>query len=129
MAFTMAYTAESFVGKVRRSWGRNLLGAVVYGSAAGDDYDPKWSDINLLLVVKDMEASGTPATAKLFHKWTRGGNPPPMGKEPLSFVWAYPMGEHDWLATTALVALTSAVWVLAGVGLGALAARRLRKGA
>jgi len=82
MAFTMAYTAESFVGKVRRSWGRNLLGAVVYGSAAGDDYDPKWSDINLLLVVKDMEASGTPATAKLFHKWTRGGNPPPMVMDP-----------------------------------------------
>jgi hypothetical protein len=58
-----------------------------------------------------------------------GGNPPPIGKEPLSFVWAYPAGERGWLATTALVGLTSAAWVLAGVGLGALAARRLRKGA
>lgn len=57
-----------------------------------------------------------------------GGNPPPMGKEPLSFVWAYPAGERGWLITTALLAVTSAVWVLAGVGLGALAARRLRKG-
>ena len=57
------------------------------------------------------------------------GYPPPMGKEPLSFVWAYPAGERGWLATTALVGLTSAAWVLAGVGLGALAARRLRKGA
>jgi hypothetical protein len=58
-----------------------------------------------------------------------GGNPLPLGKEPLSFVWAHPAGERGWLATTALVGLTSAAWVLAGVGLGALAARRLRKGA
>lgn len=57
-----------------------------------------------------------------------GGNPPPMGKEPLSFVWAYPAGERGWLITTALVGLTSGAWVLAGVGLGDLAARRLRKG-
>jgi ABC-type transport system involved in multi-copper enzyme maturation permease subunit len=57
-----------------------------------------------------------------------GGNPLPFGKEPLSFVWAYPMGERGWAETTALVGLTSAAWVLAGVGLGDLAARRLRKG-
>jgi ABC-type transport system involved in multi-copper enzyme maturation permease subunit len=57
-----------------------------------------------------------------------GGNPPPFGKEPLSFVWAYPAGERGWVETTALVGLTSAAWVLAGVGLGDLAARRLRKG-
>jgi predicted nucleotidyltransferase len=82
MALTMGYTAESFANEVRKRWGRNLLGAVVFGSAAGDDYDPKWSDINLLLVVKDMEATGTPATARAFHKWTRAGNPPPLVMDP-----------------------------------------------
>jgi ABC-type transport system involved in multi-copper enzyme maturation permease subunit len=71
-----------------------------------------------------LESSAVPYAEGYF-----GGNPSPISKEPLSFVWAYPMGEHGWPATTALVGLTSGAWVLAGVGLGALAARRLRKGA
>jgi hypothetical protein len=78
----MAYTAERLVRDLEGKWGRNLLSAAVYGSAAGEGFDPRWSDVNLLLVVRDMDRAGGADTRKAFRKWTAAGNPLPLVMDP-----------------------------------------------
>lgn len=74
----MAYTPERIVAELRRAWGRNLVSAVLYGSGATDEFDPKRSDYNLLLVVGDSTRAGGPGTAGIFRKWSALGNPAPL---------------------------------------------------
>jgi len=74
----MAHTPERIVGELRKAWGGNLLAAVLYGSRATDDFHPKRSDYNLLLVVRDSVKAGGPGTAGFFRKWTAEGNPTPL---------------------------------------------------
>jgi len=74
----MPYTPESFTRELRKAWGGNLVAAVIYGSGATDEFDPKRSDYNLLLVVRDPIKAGGPATSVLFKRWSSEGNPTPL---------------------------------------------------
>ena len=74
----MAYTPERITAELRKAWGGNLLSAVLYGSGATDEFDPKRSDYNLLLVVRDSVKAGGPVTGGIFRKWSAEGNPTPL---------------------------------------------------
>jgi len=74
----MAYTPDQIVGDLSKAWGGNLLSAILYGSAATEEFDHKRSDFNLLLIVRDSVKAGSPATAGYFRKWSAGGNPTPL---------------------------------------------------
>ena len=55
----------------------DLVSVVLYGSAARGEYEKASSDLNVLIVVKDL----SPATLKVLSgpitKWVRGGQPSP----------------------------------------------------
>lgn len=51
-----------FVERMKESEGSNLLSVVLYGSAASGKYDPEFSDINLLCIVRD---TGFPALSRI----------------------------------------------------------------
>jgi predicted nucleotidyltransferase len=48
---------ENYVNKLAGEYGDNLVSVSVYGSAEGMDFNPKKSDINVLIVLKKIELS------------------------------------------------------------------------
>lgn len=77
---------ESFVEKLKRAHGSNLLSIILYGSAAGKDFQEKFSDINLMVVLKDLSLEEMARSAKLCQKWPQGWlgprNPLPLLVDP-----------------------------------------------
>ncbi|HWP36264.1 MAG TPA: nucleotidyltransferase domain-containing protein [Gemmatimonadales bacterium] len=69
---------EEFAGALASSLGSNLVSLVLYGSVVRGDYDPKRSDVNLLLILHDASPSGLTPAGSVFARWTREGQPPPL---------------------------------------------------
>jgi predicted nucleotidyltransferase len=59
--------AEDF----KNCYGADLLSVIVYGSAAGGHFDPKRSDINLLLVLAEMALPMIEKSEKFQAKWMK----------------------------------------------------------
>lgn len=51
------------------NFGPNLVGLIVYGSAAGSDFDPSRSDINVLAVMDRLEPSHESFSRLSFRAW------------------------------------------------------------
>lgn len=70
--------AEGFAAELARAYGTDLVGMVLYGSAARGDYAEGVSDVNLLVLLRRVDAAalrkGSPAT----RAWVAAGNPPPL---------------------------------------------------
>ncbi|GIW52600.1 MAG: hypothetical protein KatS3mg081_1955 [Gemmatimonadales bacterium] len=68
---------ERFAEEVSRASGDNLVSLILYGSAARGDFDPERSDLNLLMILREV----TPATLRplgdAVRNWVRRGQPPP----------------------------------------------------
>lgn len=69
---------EDFVEKMKGAQGANLLSLVLYGSAAGDDFQKEYSDFNVAVVLKELSVEELSRSAKLTQKWIGAGNPPPL---------------------------------------------------
>ena len=52
-------------------YGAELLSLIVYGSAAGDEFDPKSSDINLLIVLKNVGLELLGKSRPIQEKWRK----------------------------------------------------------
>jgi len=52
-------------------YGSDLVSVTVYGSAAGRDFDPKTSDINILIVLSSMTLSLLGKSAAIQTKWMK----------------------------------------------------------
>lgn len=63
--------AEEAAADYQECYGTELVSAIVYGSAAGGDFDPKHSDINLLLVVVEVNLATLERSSKLQEKWLK----------------------------------------------------------
>lgn len=63
--------AEQVVAEYQECYGSELKSAIVYGSAAGGDFDPKKSDINLLLVVVETSLQVLERSAGIQEKWLK----------------------------------------------------------
>jgi hypothetical protein len=74
----MAMTLDQLVARVRETAGTNLVGVVLYGSAAGRDYHDKASDVNVLILVRAAGASDLGTLAPVVRAWVGAGNPPPL---------------------------------------------------
>lgn len=57
-------------------YGENLLSLILYGSAATGEYTKKYSDYNLIAVLKHLSPVELNRANKLIRKWVRKGNPP-----------------------------------------------------
>lgn len=73
---------ETFVEETKKNFGSNLLSIILYGSAAGEDFQKKYSDINLLIVLKDASLSEIARAKKTYRSWMQKGNPPPLFMDP-----------------------------------------------
>jgi predicted nucleotidyltransferase len=65
------------IGELSQALGEGLHSVVLYGSAARDDFHEKTSDLNLLLVVRQLQPAALEAMAPALRRWTKTGHPVP----------------------------------------------------
>lgn len=80
---------EELAAQVERTMGDNLRSLVLYGSAARGDFDPKRSDFNLLLIVREASPAALRPLGSAIGKWAAAGQPPPLI-----------LTTHDWETCT-----------------------------
>lgn len=61
--------AREFTEEVKAIFGEELVAVILYGSAAGATWQPKKSDINLLIVLSEVAIGGLNAAFPLIEKW------------------------------------------------------------
>lgn len=61
-------SCDAFLRDARRIWGEGLESVILYGSAAGEGYSPGRSDLNFLVVAKDLD----PEVLRRIHPLTKG---------------------------------------------------------
>jgi predicted nucleotidyltransferase len=61
---------SDFVAQLRAAAGANFESAVLYGSAVSGEYDPDYSNVNLLVILKDTSLAKLLAIAPAVSKWT-----------------------------------------------------------
>ena len=71
-------TLDELVTQLKAAFGSDLSAVVLYGSAAGGEHNPKRSDQNVLVVVKQVPMSAAKAIAATSRAWADAGNPPPL---------------------------------------------------
>jgi len=69
---------DTFVGGMRNTFGGNLVGIFLYGSAASGDFHDKFSDLNILCVLSDISVEILKRAEKTVTWFVKLGNPPPM---------------------------------------------------
>lgn len=71
-------TPEELTVKMKTLLSDNLISVVLFGSGAVGDQTQKFSDYNLLLLVKDMNVVVLKSLAPLMKPWVKAGNPAPL---------------------------------------------------
>jgi len=69
---------SEFVSRLQQAAGSNLESVVLYGSAVSGDYDPEYSNVNLLAVIKDTSLPKLLALAPAITNWTEQRHPAPL---------------------------------------------------
>ena len=62
---------KEFVARLRQAAGANLESVILYGSAVSGGYDPEFSNINLLCVLKDTSLSALQTLAPAVEFWAK----------------------------------------------------------
>src|SRR5690606_2084518 len=70
--------AEQFAREVETTFGDDLVAAVLYGSVARGDYRPGVSDINTMIIVRNLGIDDVRRAVAVVRSWTAAGNPPPL---------------------------------------------------
>jgi predicted nucleotidyltransferase len=69
---------SEFVDKLQQAAGTNLESIILYGSAAAGEYETDYSNINLLVVLKDTSFASLIALGPVVEGWTQQRRPAPM---------------------------------------------------
>lgn len=64
---------ESIVTDFKQAFGDNLSSVIMYGSAVTHEYDPKYSDINIICVIVDNTIPTLAKFLTTFKKWRHKG--------------------------------------------------------
>lgn len=59
-------------------YGDEIKSVVLYGSAAGKNHSPKFSDYNIFCVLSNPTPALLAKSNRVIRKWVRRGNPPPL---------------------------------------------------
>ncbi|MQA89316.1 MAG: hypothetical protein GEU90_03630 [Gemmatimonas sp.] len=70
--------AKEFAEELGRIYGEGLVTALLYGSAARGEFRAGSSDLNLLVVLKELGLPQLRQAAKETRAWVAEGNPPPL---------------------------------------------------
>ena len=74
----MPDSLDQLVTRLTKAHGSQLVSVVLYGSAASDEHDKNFSDINTLIVLRSVTPEDLRAAAPVTKWWTGEGNPPPL---------------------------------------------------
>lgn len=80
-------TLARLVGGLKSAFGEELESVILYGSAASNEFHPKHSDLNVLVVVKNSRFHKVGRASEIARWWNTTGNPPPL------FYTAHEIGE------------------------------------
>jgi predicted nucleotidyltransferase len=69
---------SDFVAQLREAAGTNLESVILYGSAVSGEYDPEYSNVNLLVILKETGLAKLLAIAPAVEKWTDQKRRPPL---------------------------------------------------
>lgn len=67
-----------FVQRIREAAGANLLSVILYGSAANGEYQPEFSNLNLLCVLRDGSFAALQPLAKVAQWWAKDKQAAPL---------------------------------------------------
>ncbi len=68
----------ALVERLKPAFGESLVSAVLYGSAAADDWHEQSSDLNVLCVLTQITPHELVQSEPVFRWWREQGNPPPL---------------------------------------------------
>jgi hypothetical protein len=89
---------SELVRRLQSAFGERLVSAILYGSAAMDDWHEKSSDLNVLCVLDRLSRSELAESESVFRWWRQQGNPPPLllsEDEVRTASDCFPMEFHD----------------------------------
>jgi predicted nucleotidyltransferase len=69
---------NQLVEKLKRTYGDRLVSVVLYGSAAVGDHHGRFSDLNVLCVLRQIGPGELADSAPIFRWWRERGNPAPL---------------------------------------------------
>ena len=69
---------SQLVERLQRAYGPDLRSVVLYGSAAAGDFHQKYSDLNVLCVLRDLGVESLQKAEQTAHWWRSFGNPAPL---------------------------------------------------
>ena len=69
---------KQLVEKLQQAFGEGLVAVVLYGSAASGDHHPKFSDYNVLCVLREITRRELAASEAIFRWWREQGSPSPL---------------------------------------------------
>jgi hypothetical protein len=70
--------ADDFASELGRIFGDELVSVLLYGSAARGEYRAGISDLNLLVILRDLGVEHLRNAASATRRWVSEGNPPPL---------------------------------------------------
>ena len=74
----MEKTLNQLVERLRQAYSDRLVSVVLYGSAAGGDHNPKYSDVNILCVLSAITPRELERGEDIFRWWREQGSPSPL---------------------------------------------------
>ncbi len=74
----MERVLEQLVERLKKAHGERLVSVVLYGSAAADDHQGKYSDYNILCVLERVDVAELECAEPVFKWWREQGNPAPL---------------------------------------------------
>lgn len=74
----MADILEELVGRLKKSYQERMVSAILYGSAAVGDHHQKFSDLNILCVLKQITTREIAESEPIFRWWREQRNPAPL---------------------------------------------------
>jgi predicted nucleotidyltransferase len=69
---------QELVDKLKTSAGTNLKSVVLYGSAAGGEFHEKYSDLNVLCLLKRLDGAELEKLSEAAAWWVKEGHPAPL---------------------------------------------------
>ena len=74
----MERVLNQLVERLKKAYGERLVSVVVYGSAAVGDHHGRFSDVNILCILREVTPRELSDSASVFKWWERQGNPSPL---------------------------------------------------
>ncbi len=94
----MEQQLSELIDRLKTAFGERLVSAILYGSAAMDDWHEHSSDLNVLCVLSRLSRQELSESEPIFRWWREKGNPPPLlltPEEVRSSTDCFPMEFHD----------------------------------